>query len=507
MKKLLFFLFSAFIIQVHAQFKVLVFHKTNGWRHSDAITEGIKMFEELGAVNSDPTKTWTVDNTQDASVFTTTNLAQYEVIIFANTSGGGLLDANQKSAMQQFIQGGKGFIGIHAATDTYRGTDANSTWQWYNELVGGIVQTNPNHTSQNFPGTMNILTNSDITIHVGNQGSTWNHNEEWYYWEQNGGWLYPNNMTLLEVQSTGGQTYDATRPITWYKQFDGGRSFYTALGHSGNIYKNTSSNADFREMMRKAVLWAANELVVVDNCPNDPNKIEPGLCGCGVADTPNCGVPFDIEGFIEAEDFSDKTSTIRIEPDGINGNLGFITNGSFVEYDINVLQAGTYELTMSASAGPSAGGSIEFLANGNNAGSLTVNPTSGWQDYDNFITTLNFPTTGLQTLRLNFSCPNAFALNYDNMDFKFLVSTGVKEFSLFSLEVFPNPAQDEVQIETPKSIVNDHMITVFNTKMQPVLVIDGKEENRLDISNLPSGIYHVRIDSGKDVEFGMFVKE
>jgi len=71
---------------------------------------------------------------------------------------------------------------------------------------------------------------------------------------------------LLEVQSTGNNSYDAQRPITWYKEFDGGRSFYTALGHNGTTY---NGNQNFRLMCEKAVLWAANLLNPINDCSTD----------------------------------------------------------------------------------------------------------------------------------------------------------------------------------------------------------------------------------------------
>lgn len=233
-------------------FKILVFHKTNGYRHSGAINASIQMFEDLGT--NDAHATWTVDETQDASVFTDENLANYEVVIFSNTSGGGLLDDDQKAAMERFIQNGKGFIGIHAATDTYRNTDDDSKWLWYNELVGGIVQTSPNHTSNNTQATMSVFVEHPVTDHI---NQTWTHSEEWYYWELNGGQLSTDNTVLLEVEATGNNSYDAARPITWLKEYDGGRSFYTALGHNATTF---SDNDTFREMLENAVLWVSGNL-------------------------------------------------------------------------------------------------------------------------------------------------------------------------------------------------------------------------------------------------------
>lgn len=234
-----------------SQLNVLVFHKTNGYRHG-SISNGISMIEDLGETND-----WITSNTTDANQFTTTNLANYDVVVWCNTSGDGLLNANQKAAFQNFIQAGGGFVGIHAATDTYR----DKSWSWYNDLVGAIVQTGPNHTSNNYSGTIDVVGNHDIVSHL---GTAWSKGEEYYYWELNGGYIFSGNVDLLNVQSTGNNSYDQARPITWYKEYDGGRSFYTALGHNGSDY---DSNEKFREMMRKAILWGAGGGVVLDSPP------------------------------------------------------------------------------------------------------------------------------------------------------------------------------------------------------------------------------------------------
>ena len=266
-----------------AQTKILVFHETNGFRHSGAINNGIAMFEDLGNVNG----AWTVDNSQDSSVFTTANLAQYDAVVFLNTSGtdedgndGDLLSGSEKDAFEAFIASGKGFVGIHAATDTYR----DGVWDFYNELVGGIVQTNPNHTSNNFNADIEVITSNPIVDFLGTVGSTWNKDEEYYYWEQNGGQLSTDNTVLLEVEETEGpngmvNSYDAERPITWFKEsvtydddndedtpkvtINGIRSFYTALGHNGSDYAN---NSNFRTLLENATLWAiGNTLDLQEN--------------------------------------------------------------------------------------------------------------------------------------------------------------------------------------------------------------------------------------------------
>ena len=223
------------------ELSVLIYHETNGFRHG-SISAGIEMIEGFGDDLG-----WSVDSSQASDVFNATNLSEYDVVVWLNTSGNGLLTDAEQSAFEDFIGDGGGFVGIHAATDTYR----DGSWPWYNDLVGAIVQVNPNHTANNTNATMDVIGDHPAVAHLSN---TWNKSEEYYYWELNGGYLFDGNIDLLNVRSTGGNSYDASRPITWYKNYGGGRSFYTALGHNGSDY---SSNSNFRTMMREAIIWAA----------------------------------------------------------------------------------------------------------------------------------------------------------------------------------------------------------------------------------------------------------
>lgn len=233
---------------------VLIFSKTNGFTHN-SITEGTSMITQFGQDLN-----WNVITTQNGAAFTPENLAQYDVVVWLNTSGNNLLTESQQAAFEEYIQNDNGFVGVHAATDTYR----DGSWSWYNDLVGGIVQTNPNHTDSNtYNATMTVINEHPIVAHL---GDSWNKDEEYYYWELNGGYLFDGNINLLQVEQTGNESYDAPRPITWYKEYDGGRSFYTALGHNGSDY---TSNNSFQTMMLEAIIWAANgEVLNTDSFEN-----------------------------------------------------------------------------------------------------------------------------------------------------------------------------------------------------------------------------------------------
>jgi cytochrome c len=113
-----------------AAFDVLVFSKTAGFRHS-SITPGIAAIQALGAAHD-----FSVVATEDANVFTPANLANFEAVIFLNTTGD-ILNATQQSALEQYIQGGGGWVGVHSAADTEYG------WAWYGDLLGAYFQSHP----------------------------------------------------------------------------------------------------------------------------------------------------------------------------------------------------------------------------------------------------------------------------------------------------------------------------------------------------------------------------
>ena len=234
---LLFFCVHSFF----AQDKVLIFTKTNGFRH-ESIGAGIQMIKDLGAQN----ELWQAVNTQSAADFNTENLSQYKAVIWCNTSGDDLLNAVQQQAFEEYIGNGGGFVGIHAATDTYR----SRSWPFYNELVGGIVQTDPNHTASNYEATMTVVNSHPAVDFL---DATYTKKEEYYYWKINGGYLYPDNIDLLQVEMTGDKEYDEPRPISWYKEYKGGRSFYTALGHNAIDY---TADTNFIHHVEEGIKYA-----------------------------------------------------------------------------------------------------------------------------------------------------------------------------------------------------------------------------------------------------------
>lgn len=195
--------------------RLLVFSKTAGFRH-DCIPVAKLAMMQLGAE-----KGFAVDTTEDAAVFTEKNLKRYKAIIFLNTTGN-VLDDGQQAAMENYIRKGGGYVGIHAATDT------EYDWPWYNQLVGAYFLSHPHQQT----ATLHVEDRDHpATRHL---DSTWVRKDEWYNFKS----IVPGLHVLLRIdeQSYKGGKNGDDHPMSWCRDFDGGRTFYTELGHTKESY-------------------------------------------------------------------------------------------------------------------------------------------------------------------------------------------------------------------------------------------------------------------------------
>jgi uncharacterized protein len=198
--------------------KILVFSKTAGYRHASAISSGKKYLLELGEKNK-----FGVDTTEKADVFTPENLKQYSAVVFLCTTGNVLNDEQQK-AFEQFIKKGGGYVGLHSAADT------EYDWPWFGELTGAYFKSHPRQQDAVF----NITDENNIaTAHL---PKVWKRFDELYNWK----WIGTDLKILItidETSYTGGANGD-NHPMAWYHEFDGGRGFYTALGHDNKSWED-----------------------------------------------------------------------------------------------------------------------------------------------------------------------------------------------------------------------------------------------------------------------------
>ncbi|WP_230393958.1 ThuA domain-containing protein [Plantactinospora alkalitolerans] len=216
-----------------APYDVLVFSKTAGFRH-DAIPVGIQTIQQLGAANS-----FTVTATEDANTFNTSNLAQYEAVVFLNTTGD-VLNSTQQSAFESYIRGGKGYVGVHSAADT------EYDWSFYGNLVGAYFSSHPAIQQANVKVTDR---GHAATAHL---PQTWTRTDEWYNFRTN-----PRStakvLATLDESSYSGGGMGADHPHVWCKTYEGGRSFYTGAGHTQASY----SDSAFRAHLLGGIRYAA----------------------------------------------------------------------------------------------------------------------------------------------------------------------------------------------------------------------------------------------------------
>lgn len=198
--------------------RVLVYSRHAAFFHS-SIPAGVAAIQKLGAENG-----FQVDTTQSASLFTEDSLSKYAAIIFLNTTGD-VLNVRQEVAVERFIQAGGGFVGIHSATDT------EYDWGWYGRLVGAYFGSHPEPQEARF-----VIRDNSHPATSGFTDSTWQFKDELYNFKK----INSDFHVLISVDegSYQGGTHGSFHPMSWYQEYDGGRAFYTALGHVEETYRD-----------------------------------------------------------------------------------------------------------------------------------------------------------------------------------------------------------------------------------------------------------------------------
>lgn len=225
-----------------AQFNVLVFTKTAGWHH-ESVHAGVAAVQQLGKLH-DFDVFWTADA---GRVFNDRELAKYQAVVFLLTTGD-VLNGDQQAAFERYIRAGGGYVGVHSAADTEYG------WPWYRQLAGHMFHTHPavqtamlKVEDAGFPGMERFAPRNLFT-------------EEWYEFHPAESSKLHYLLTVDEssyqaavVKDRPGRGMGSFHPVSWYQQHDGGRAFYTALGHLPATYED----AVFRHHLYGGIYWAA----------------------------------------------------------------------------------------------------------------------------------------------------------------------------------------------------------------------------------------------------------
>lgn len=230
--------------------QILAFSKTEGFRHG-SISNALEALQTLGAEHG-----FTVVATEDAADFNPVNLSGFAAVTFVMTTGD-VLNSTQQSAFEAYIRAGGGFAGIHSASDTEYG------WPWYGGLVGAYFARHPSRQDA-------ILMVEDAN-HPSTSGlpGTFSRFDEWYDFQTNPRGQV-NILLTIDEDSYNGGGMGNDHPMAWYHEYDGGRSWYTAMGHTNDSYTEPL----FLEHLLGGIQYAAG-LVPADTMFSDGFETQP----------------------------------------------------------------------------------------------------------------------------------------------------------------------------------------------------------------------------------------
>jgi type 1 glutamine amidotransferase len=204
------------------RFRVLVFSKTTGYRHR-SIPVAVAAIRRLGREHG-----FGVDHTEDERRFTDRRLARYDALIFLSSTGEPLARERHRRALRRYIGRGGGFLGIHAASDSFYG------WPWYVGLVGTSFR-------RHAPGTpsADVVVEDRRTPATRGLPRVWRRVDEWYAFRSDPRRRVHVLATVDErsYHPRGAAAMGADHPIAWCHRYAGGRSVYTAMGHTIDSYR------------------------------------------------------------------------------------------------------------------------------------------------------------------------------------------------------------------------------------------------------------------------------
>jgi cytochrome c len=215
------------------EYKVLVFTKAVGAKHASTAA-GVNAIKELGKQLR-----FTAEVTDDAGKFDAPHLKQFRVVVFLNTFGD-VLNPAQQAAFESYYRDGGGFVGIHSAIET------ETDWSFLTDVLGTRAAGSSNVTQATIKVADRVHPASATLPEY------WTRTDQWYNFTSNVRGLSHVLATVDENTYTGG-TMGFDHPITWCKDYQGGRSFYTGLGDTPASFNTT----DLRAHLGGAIQWAA----------------------------------------------------------------------------------------------------------------------------------------------------------------------------------------------------------------------------------------------------------
>jgi hypothetical protein len=213
--------------------RVLVFSLTKGFRHA-SIPDGVAAVKALGTKHG-----FDVEATEDPAVFTDQSLGRFAAVVFMMTTGD-VLDSARQAAFQRYIRGGRGFVGVHSASDT------EYDWPWFGQLVGAYFKSHPRVQE----ARLDVRDRAHLSTKC--LPAAWTRRDEWYDFRA----PPPADAKVLvtiDEKSYSGGTMGDVHPMVWYRTFDGGRTIYSEMGHTHESWKEQA----YLDHLAGAILWAS----------------------------------------------------------------------------------------------------------------------------------------------------------------------------------------------------------------------------------------------------------
>ncbi|MGA2906493.1 MAG: ThuA domain-containing protein [Terracidiphilus sp.] len=238
-------LLPSFAAQTSPKPRILVYTRNytpdgKGYVH-DNIAASVAAIRKMGDEAG-----FTVDSSDNPSVFTDGNLRQYAALVFSNSNNEAFSDDAQRDAFKRYIEAGGGFVGIHSASGSER------DWPYFWSVLGGKFAAHPHQ--QAF--TVRV-TDPDFAAAKGLPAQfTWT--DECYFLDHLNPDIHPvlvtdrTKLATLEPMTIDVAKFPIDLPLAWYQTFDGGREFYLALGHNKEDYENPILYG----IIKNGILWA-----------------------------------------------------------------------------------------------------------------------------------------------------------------------------------------------------------------------------------------------------------
>lgn len=229
---------------------ILVFTKTNGFRHNEGIAGGVSFMSDYAAQQQ-----WPLFHTENSAVFNADDLSRFALVVFLNTTGDSLSEA-QRSSFEQWLTSGGSWLGVHAAGD-----GSHAYWPWYTKNLIGVEFTAHPMDPQFQSATVSV----EVGEHPLMAGLpvSWQHEEEWYSWKS------PPSDDFTVLASIDEDSYDPTQrafgsvvdlrmgyhPVVWGRCVGQGRAVYSALGHTAEAFAAPQN----RRLLENALGWLLAE--------------------------------------------------------------------------------------------------------------------------------------------------------------------------------------------------------------------------------------------------------